>query len=323
MLKKGAKLIIRPPQSKYDIDKLPLVVEVPNFGEVQRTSIPFSNEREQTMYGSLYKAPKPLNDACVIYLHGNASNQLEGRFLVSLFCPIGISVFCFDFAGCGCSEGKYISLGYFEAQDLNIIIDMLESQFGFQQFILWGRSMGATVSILALESSDKIKAAVADSPYISIKSLVKQLGRARKVPDFIIKSSTESVRNKVSEKANFDIYDVSPLEKVNHIKKPILFIHGIDDKFVIKKNSEILFSRCSSEYKEILLVPGEHDSNRPAETIKYATTFLCKAVGIIIQFSKPLSSPNSGTNLSINKDAQNSSQHFNSVNDMFNKMKKC
>ena len=182
--------------------------------------------------------------------------------------------------------------------------------------------MGASVSILALERSEKIKAAVADSPYISIRSLIKQLGRAKLVPDFIIKSSTESVRKKVSEKANFDICDVSPLEKVPYITKPILFIHGIDDKFVIKKNSEILFNRCKSQYKEIQLVPGEHDTNRPAETIKYATTFLCKAVGIIIQFAKPKSSPSSETNLDIKKEAQSSNQHFNSVNDMFSKMSK-
>ena len=258
-----------------------------------------------------YQAPKPTKNACVIYLHGNASNQLEGRFLVSLFCPIGISVFCFDFAGCGCSEGKYISLGFFETQDLDTIIDLLEKQFNFDQFILWGRSMGASVSILSLERSDKIKAAVADSPYISIKSLIKQLGRAKSVPDFIIKSSTESVRKKVLEKANFDINDVSPLEKVQSITKPILFIHGIDDKFVIKKNSEILYNRCTSEYKEIQLVP--------AETIKYATTFLCKAIGLSIQFAKP--KYESEENLSINKEAQSSNQHFNSVNDMFGKMK--
>lgn len=320
MFQKGAKLIIRPPRSTYDLTKLPLIAEVPNFGVIQRTSLPFSNNRGQTMYGSLYKAPNPIVDACIIYLHGNASNQLEGRFLVSLFCPIGISVFCFDFAGCGCSDGKYISLGYYENQDLDVVIDMLETQFGFHQFLLWGRSMGASVSILALERSEKIKAAVVDSPYISIKSLIKQLGRARKVPDWFIKTSTENVRKKILEKASFDIYEVSPLEKVSNITKPILFIHGIDDDFVIKRNSEILYDRCNSEYKEIQLVPGEHDTNRPPETIKYATTFLCKAVGLNIQFAKPKDSDKTETNIS--NEAQSSKQHFNNVNDMLHKMKK-
>jgi len=30
---------------------------------------------------------------------------------------------CFDFSGCGLSSGKYISLGYFEKDDLKVIIE--------------------------------------------------------------------------------------------------------------------------------------------------------------------------------------------------------
>jgi alpha/beta superfamily hydrolase len=39
--------------------------------------------------------------------------------------PSNISLFCFDFAGCGLSGGEYISLGWFERDDLNMIVEYL------------------------------------------------------------------------------------------------------------------------------------------------------------------------------------------------------
>jgi hypothetical protein len=58
--------------------------------------------------------PKP----CVIYLHGNASSRLEGRALVDLLVPYDIAYCILDFAGCGLSGGDFISLGYFEKEDV-------------------------------------------------------------------------------------------------------------------------------------------------------------------------------------------------------------
>ena len=60
---------------------------------------------------------------CVIYLHGNSSGRPEALPIVDLLLPLGISVLTFDFAGCGMSEGEYISLGWHERDDLEIVIE--------------------------------------------------------------------------------------------------------------------------------------------------------------------------------------------------------
>ena len=36
-----------------------------------------------------------------------------------------ITVFTFDFAGCGLSEGEYISLGYYERDDVDCVFKYL------------------------------------------------------------------------------------------------------------------------------------------------------------------------------------------------------
>lgn len=44
--------------------------------------------------------------------------------------PINISVLAMDFAGCGKSEGQYISLGYFESDDIACAVEYCRSAFG-------------------------------------------------------------------------------------------------------------------------------------------------------------------------------------------------
>ncbi|OHT15052.1 Clan SC, family S9, unassigned serine peptidase [Tritrichomonas foetus] len=313
MYQKGAKLIIRPPRHKYDFRSIPTNAEIPGFGPVERTSIAITNSREETIFGSFYRAPNPVQNTCCIYMHGNASNQLEGRYIVSLFVPIGISVFCFDFAGCGCSTGKYVSLGYFESKDVMLIMSMLETDFHIEQFLLWGRSMGAAVSLMIGEKSEKIKGIVADSSFMSIRSLISQLGKTKNLPEWFVKKSIKKVRKAIQEKANFDIKKVRPLSGAEKLTKPVFFIHGDDDKFVLKKNSERMFEKCPSLVKEIRIVPGEHNSERSQDTIMSATEFLCRSVGIVISFRRPRQQNPQQT-------SQNANQHFNNIDDMIKKM---
>ncbi len=74
----------------------------------------------------------------VIYLHGNSSSRLEGLKIATELLKRDINIFVFDFAGCGLSEGEYISLGWHEKSDLKIIIDFVERIPGVCKIGLWG-----------------------------------------------------------------------------------------------------------------------------------------------------------------------------------------
>ena len=55
---------------------------------------------------------------CVIYLHGNCSSRVESLPSANILLPLNITVFAFDFSGCGHSEGEWVTLGYKEKDDL-------------------------------------------------------------------------------------------------------------------------------------------------------------------------------------------------------------
>lgn len=64
-----------------------------------------------------------------------------------------ITLFTFDFAGCGNSEGEYISLGYYEKDDVDVVFKYLRSLGTVSSIGLWGRSMGAVTALMYADTN--------------------------------------------------------------------------------------------------------------------------------------------------------------------------
>lgn len=60
----------------------------------------------------------------VIYMHGNSSARVEVLPQLSYLLSLGLAVFAFDFAGSGKSDGEYVSLGYYEREDLMVRLQL-------------------------------------------------------------------------------------------------------------------------------------------------------------------------------------------------------
>lgn len=115
---------------------------------------------------------------CVVYMHGNCSSRLEALDLLEPLLPLGLSLFCFDFAGCGMSEGDFVSLGWHERDDLEIVIEYLRGQrHRVSTLALWGRSMGAVTALMYAEKDLSVAGMVLDSPFSDLKLLVKDLAK--------------------------------------------------------------------------------------------------------------------------------------------------
>ena len=59
---------------------------------------------------------------CIIYAHDNTGNKLDGMDYAELLLPLGINFCTFDFSGCGNSNGKYVTMGHNEKNDLKSVI---------------------------------------------------------------------------------------------------------------------------------------------------------------------------------------------------------
>lgn len=124
-------------------------------------------------------------------------------------------MFCFDFAGCGLSEGEYISLGWYERDDLNLIVEYLRKERRVSTIGLWGRSMGAVTALLHADRDPCIAGIVLDSAFADMKQLVNELAKSyTKIPSFLISGALKLIRSTIKSKAKFDIFDLKPIDHV-------------------------------------------------------------------------------------------------------------
>jgi cephalosporin-C deacetylase-like acetyl esterase len=199
---------------------------------------------------------------CVIYLHGNCGSRLDA--LEALFLlRHGFTLFSFDASGSGLSDGEYVSLGFYERQDLAAVVEYLHETNKVLSIGLWGRSMGAVTAIMYGAKDPCIRAIVADSPFSSLRELVKDMVKkhASKVPWLLIRVAVDRIRRYIISHASFDINDLDAVRFAKECEAPAVFYHGADDDFVLPYHS----LQIAENYKGSCMhhvVLGDHNSSR-------------------------------------------------------------
>ena len=113
--------------------------------------------------------------------------------------------------------------------------------------------MGADVAIQAAAVDDRVKAVVAEASFTDLRTIsVDYQRRIVKLPWHFLRNVAMSRSQKI---ANFKARDVSPLEDVQRLRIPILFIHGMEDKFIRYEYSKALYHVAPGP-KDLFLVPG-------------------------------------------------------------------
>jgi len=200
---------------------------------------------------------------CVVYMHGNSSSRLEALEAIPYILPANMTLFCFDFAGCGNSEGEYISLGWHERDDLNLIIDYLRKERRVSTIGLWGRSMGSVTALLHGDRDPSIAGMVLDSPFSNMKVLVNELAKMyTKIPSFLVSGALKIVKSTVKSKAKFDLEDLTPIDHVSGCFIPALFACASGDDFINPHHTDDLYKKYAGD-KNIVRFEGDHNSMRP------------------------------------------------------------
>jgi len=123
------KAVIRPPRDEYTDNELgpeKFTIKGKNYKRTDITIINNRNLKLNCSYWEPYDEEREYDRLpCVVYLHGNSSSRAEAASEVKYLLPMNVTLFAFDFAGCGRSEGDYISLGWYEREDVECIIEYL------------------------------------------------------------------------------------------------------------------------------------------------------------------------------------------------------
>mmetsp|Transcript_62481 Transcript_62481/g.116105 ORF Transcript_62481/g.116105 Transcript_62481/m.116105 type:complete len:391 (-) Transcript_62481:247-1419(-) len=262
------KAIIRPPRDVYELKDLgPTVFSLENR-TYQRTDVSLRNSRFENLVCSHFE-PIPTERVadklpCVVYLHGNCSSRLEAISTLPVLLPFNITIFCFDFAGSGLSDGEYISLGYHERDDLAAVVSYLRQSERTSCIGLWGRSMGAATALLHADRDPSIAGLVVDSAFSDLKVLVEEVVDGYvsfRVPRWVLGMALQAVRNSIKQHANFDLYELTPIQHVEKAFIPALFATATNDTFIRPHHTQELHDMYAGD-KNIVMIDGDHNSAR-------------------------------------------------------------
>ena len=212
----------------------------------------------------------------VLYLHGNSSSRLEGLKIAPELLKRDINLMVFDFAGCGLSEGEYISLGWHEKEDVRIVVDFLYKLPGVGRIGLWGRSMGAATTMMFSHSDPRISCICLDSPFCEFTKLAKELCKKQvSLPNFVVDTALAIVNSTIKSKNDVDINKLNPIVYSPKTKIPGFFIHAMNDELIPLDHSLSLFEVYGGE-KSLNICEGTHNSTRQKHIQEKVAKFFTK-----------------------------------------------
>jgi fermentation-respiration switch protein FrsA (DUF1100 family) len=278
------KAIIRPTRDSYTIENLGPTEFYLGDRYFKRTDLQLSNSKGIVLQCSHFEPASEervsVQLPCVVYLHGNCSSRMEALAAVSVLLPCNITLFCLDLSGSGLSGGEYISLGWFERDDLALVVDHLRNSGTVSCIGLWGRSMGAVTALLHGDRDPSIASMVLDSPFTSLRKLAEELAKMyAKVPKLILSGAISLIRKTIKNKAGFDINNLNPLDHVDKCFIPALFVAATGDTFIAPHHTQELYDKYAGD-KTITFVEGDHNSMRPqyfldSVAIFFYNTLMC------------------------------------------------
>ena len=280
--------IIRPPRCRYRLSMLG--PEHFSFcgGNFFRKDFELRNSRGMRLVCSMW-LPVPSERKstalpCVVYMHGNSSGRVEAIGQLATVLSIGATMVAFDFSGSGLSDGDFVSLGYFERDDLQCVVEHVRNAGGTSLIALWGRSMGAATALLHGGRDPSIACMVLDSPFTDLNQLAEELvERGRRnglfAPSLAVMLAMRAIRSSVLSTAGFDIRDISPISVAESCFIPALFIAAESDTFIAPHHSQQLCERYGGD-KNLIVVKGDHNSVRPAFLYDSVSIFLINALRV-------------------------------------------
>jgi len=286
--------IIRPPRADYKEESLGPPAFTFCTRRFTRTDFTLKTKRGLNLQCSHWEPVERTSDRIpvIIYMHGNSSARVEVLPQLSYLLSLGLAVFSFDFAGSGKSDGEYVSLGYYEREDLMCVIAHLRATNVVSTIALWGRSMGAATALMHGDRDPSIACMILDSPFADLTQLAEEMvEKAREqginVPNFVTNIALRCISSSVKKQANFNIKSISPIAHADKCFIPALFVAGEHDDFINKHHSEQIHGKYAGD-KNLIIVEGDHNSPRPKFMFDSASIFLQTCLQIPNNWALPV-----------------------------------
>ena len=210
-------------------------------------------------FDGLYLAARYYNnnsDKTMLLFHGYRSAAARDfSCAVKMYADMGFNVLLCDQRSHGKSEGRLITFGVKESQDVISWVDFINKEYPAKSIALGGLSMGATTVLLAcgLELPQNVKCVVADCGFTSPADIIKIVARKNFKINAEFFLPLLDICCKIFGK--FSIIGVSTPQALKKSNLPVLLIHGKSDGLVPYEMSKSGYD-VIPDRAEIVLIDG-------------------------------------------------------------------
>lgn len=216
---------------------------------------------------------KPLETTrTVIICHGVTENKINSMKYARLFERLGFNSVVFDHRRHGDSGGKTTSFGYYEKIDLQSIVLEVRERIGKRALLgIHGESMGAATTILyAGTYEDKADFLVVDCPFSDFTEQILHVLRTETPLRTSMMLRIGNLFLKMRDGYSTNL--VSPREVIQNITIPVLFIHSLEDEFILPYMTEELFEAKIGGKMLKLFPKGAHAKSFNDNPLQYEQT---------------------------------------------------
>lgn len=217
--------------------------------------------------------PAEKTNRWAILIHGYGRDGTFAYDYADEYLKRGWNVLVPDLRAAGESQGKFITMGALESRDVFDWAAKISADNPDAKIILHGVSMGAaTVLMTAALESKNLCAVIEDCGYTSAYEMfTAQLNKIFGLPEYPVMPCANIV---CKIKTGVKISDAAPIDSVDKIKVPILFIHGDEDKLVPFEMLDKLFDKAVAPKEKFVVAGAGHaDAKRKNPAVYFDKVF--------------------------------------------------
>ena len=206
---------------------------------------------------------------CAIILQGRTESLLYSYYYADVYAKNGYNILTLDTRAHGLSDGKYLTAGVKEHEDLLLWIEHIKNQYAIKEFVLHGICIGAATAVYAAcaTKDPAIKGIVSDGLFVSYYEIFKNHIIERKKPVLYFVYLV-FLYTYLLDGAN--MLKKTPYKHMQDIDIPILFLWSQKDIYCTPDKSLLLYDACQSPKKDMQFFPeGKHSYVRYCNTAEY------------------------------------------------------
>lgn len=199
---------------------------------------------------------KPGNGV-VLLVHSMRSNRLEMLSRARFLKNQGYSVLFIDLQAHGETAGDNITFGLRESENVEAAVALLRKIFPTERIGAIGTSLGAAAIVLSKQDL-RLNAVILESLHPTIEEAVENRLKLHFGDHGLL--LLPLMLWQLTSYLDTTLDALSPIDRINNLNSPILFISGTDDMHTTQSETERLFDAARTP-KDLWIVPGARHFN--------------------------------------------------------------